>query len=176
MDRRTRLWYRAHLLNQIPESVLLRQHVEKILPPAYDLLDPLRIQEAPLPHPVGVAVGRHLENEVLDPAEAEAAVPTCIRQDEIRLPRMAVPGPVVVHVGRRPPAGVAGGEFEGVEVVHHLEVDHGRHGLAPPQQLHRLGARDLVRIRHDDDVPRGNAGPAKQEGDGGTVAGLHLSG
>lgn len=81
MNGRVGVWDGPHFAYDFLERVLLGQHIKQIIPFAYHFLDSLRVQKVRKPHPVKVAVGFHLEYELTDVAEAEAAVPPRISQD-----------------------------------------------------------------------------------------------
>lgn len=83
-----------------------------------------------------MAVSPHLEHEVLDPPEAEAAVPPGVRQNDVAPARVAVRRfSMSENVDRRPPAAEVNGELEGVQVMAELEVEHGRDAVAPAEEV-----------------------------------------
>jgi len=75
MNSRVCTWNRSQLGNDLLESVFFRKHVEKIGPFANHMLNPLWVQEVLESDPIHMAVGFHLEDEIVYVAKAKAAVP-----------------------------------------------------------------------------------------------------
>lgn len=76
----------------------------------------------------------------------------------MRIPRF----PRTVPVYRRSPALAVDVVLERVQVVLELEVKHRRDVITPSQEIDRVSARDLVDVRHDQQVVLFNAGDAKK--------------
>lgn len=73
----------TELTDELLEAKLLGEHAKEIGALANNGLDPVGVQERRAAHSVSVGVGLHLEHEVLDVSEAEAAVPARLRQQEV---------------------------------------------------------------------------------------------
>lgn len=153
MNSRVRMRNRTHLPYNVLESILFRQHIEKITSFAYNSLNPFRIQETAEPHSIAMAISLHLEYKLAYPSKAKAAMPPRISQDLIRLTVMSVPRlPCLVPMHRSPPALVVHRELEGVKIVLEPQVEDLRHLVTPSQEVYSVSTRDLVHVRHEQQV------------------------
>lgn len=125
------------------------------------------------PDPVGVTVSLHLEHEIANVTETEAAVPPRVRQQHIPLSKMRVPSlPGTVTVHGSSPALAVDVVLERVEVVLELQVEDRRDVITPSQEVDGVSAWDLIDIRHDQKIVLLNAGDSKKLVQGHTLKGL----
>lgn len=143
------MWNRSHLPNDLLERVLLWKHIEKISPLAYHSLNSLWVQKVGEPHPIEVTIGLHLEYELADAAEAKAAMPPGICQEVIRLTIVRICRLArFIPMHRCSPAIIINKEFERVEIILKLKMQNRRDFIAPPQEIDSVSARNLIHVRH----------------------------
>lgn len=74
------MWDQSHLPYYVFESVFFGKHIEQIGSVTDHILNPPWVQVMRKSYSIIVTVSLHLEYKLTDVAEAEATVPTCIRQ------------------------------------------------------------------------------------------------
>lgn len=105
------------------------------------------------PNTVIVTIRFHLEHKLAYTPETETAMPTSIRQKSVPSSEMSVPRlPGLVPMNRSSPALVIEVILERVEVVLELEMENGRVTVAPSKEVDGVRARDLIDIRHDQQI------------------------
>ncbi|CAI9777313.1 unnamed protein product [Fraxinus pennsylvanica] len=105
------------------------------------------------PHSIIVAVGFHLEYEVAYIAETKATMPTCIRQDVVRLTIMCVPSPpALVPMNRSSPTLIIKFKLIRVQVVLQLKMKDRRDVITPSQKIYCVTTRNLIGIGHYEQI------------------------
>ena len=100
-----------------------------------------------------MTISLHLEYKLTNPPKAKAAMPPGIRQDLIALTVMSVPRlPRLVPMHRSSPALVINQELKGVKIVLEPQVKYLRHLVTPSQEVYSVSTRDLVDVRHQQQV------------------------
>ncbi|KAJ0815377.1 hypothetical protein HanPSC8_Chr17g0796791 [Helianthus annuus] len=108
----------SHFPDYLLKRILLGDHIEKIGPFADDLLNPIRVQKPFEPHSIEMTIRLHFEDKFTYTAETEAAMPSGIRQDHIRLAEMSVRCfPRSISMNGSPPAVIIQKKFERIQVV-----------------------------------------------------------
>lgn len=96
----------------------------------------------------------HLELNVLNESEAPTTMPPCVCKHDFSTFRMVVVRlrPTPSNGFRTPVPVIVNGEFETVSIVFHLKVEGRRPIGTLFKEIDRVRGRDLIQIRHENDV------------------------
>lgn len=153
MNRRIRMRNGAHLPDQFPKRVLLGKHIVQVRPVTYHLLDPFRVKIMRKPHSISMTISFHLEHKITNLPKTKTTMPTRIRQQIIALSIMHVPSrPRSVMMNRRPPTLPIQIKLERVQIIIQIQMHNRGRPVTPPQQIDGMTTRDLIDIRHDQQI------------------------